>query len=274
MINKTLNQKIYLGERKINSLGAGVSNTANTQFTVPKTVNFANYHIAVYIDSSDRIKESNESNNIRASSTMKIINPADMNKSKPIYITSDNIKGTAKDNVQISNIITGLVAMGLQTPVNYGIGPNKHYSIIKNSSIPSNALIVNIYGGFCAGTIWEMNSTAYKHYLANRTVLSIWINSNVTLNSITFLPRAHDDYFTPLYNTKGGFPDYIDNNHNGIFEPGPSQVNNNIIPKTMVEKDGLDDPAKFLTANGYHYLSLLNYDINSIVDFIYTSCST
>ena len=147
-----------------------------------------NYYIWVFVDSSNRIKESNESNNILVSSTaINIINPA-ANNLRPIYITSDNINNTAEDNARISNIITGLVAMGLSAPVNYGLGPNEHYSILENSTIPSNAIIVNIYGGFCAGTIWEMNSTAYKYYLANRTVLSISIGTNVTLDSISFLP--------------------------------------------------------------------------------------
>ncbi len=171
-----------------------------------------------------------------------------------MYITSDNINNTSEDNTRINNIVNALQQLGLFA-VNYGLGPNEHYSILQNITIPQNALIVDIYGGLCAGTIWEMNQSYYKYYKGNRTIFSIWIDTPLTLDDIQFLPRAQDDNFTPLYGTLGGFPDFNDTNNDGIFEPG-------------LEKDGLNNPALFLKNSGYNYLSLINEDINTIVDNI------
>jgi hypothetical protein len=88
------------------------------------------------------------------------------------------------------------------------------------------------------------------------------------LDDIQFLPRAQDDNFTPLYGNFGGFPDFNDTNNNGIFEPGSGCVNGVIYPTKFLEEDGLDNPALFLINNGYNYLSLINEDINTIVDSI------
>jgi hypothetical protein len=45
-------------------------------------------------------------------------------------------------------------------------------------------------------------------------------------------------------------------------------VNGVIYPTKFLEEDGLDNPALFLINNGYNYLSLINEDINTIVDSI------
>ena len=46
-------------------------------------------------------------------------------------------------------------------------------------------------------------------------------------------------------------------------------MNGVIYPIQLLEKDGLNNPALFLINNGYQYLSLLNEDINTIVDSIF-----
>ena len=256
----------YIGERYISSLAAGASNQQNTQLTIPTTISSNKYFIMVKADSTSIIKESNENNNIMYSTTKtNIINIG--TTYRPVYITSDNINNTVEDNTRINNIVTALQQLGLSA-VNYGLGPNEHYSILENITIPQNALIVDIYGGFCAGTIWEMNQSYYKYYKGNRTVFSIWIDTPLTLADIQFLPRAHDDNFTPIYGTLGGFPDFNDSNNDGIFEPGQGYVNGTIYPELLLEKDGLDNPAQFLIDSGYNYLSILNEDISTIVNSI------
>ena len=266
LISSTTNACTYMGDRYINSLAAGASDKQNTQLTIPTTISSDNYFIMVSADSTGIITESNENNNVIYSPTK--VNIIDATNYRPVYITSDNINNTLVDNNRINNIITALQQLGLFA-VNYGLGPNEHYSILENITIPQNALIVDIYGGFCAGTIWEMNQSYYKYYKGSRSVFSIWIDTSVTLDDIQFLPRAHDDNFTPLYGTAGGFPDFSDTNNDGIFEPGPGYVNGIIYPTQLLEKDGLNNPAQFLINNGYHYLSLLNEDINTIADSIF-----
>lgn len=262
----TTSTNIYIGERYISSLAAGAINQQNTQLTIPTNISSGNYLIKVKADSTSMIKESNENNNIMYSpGKINIINMT--TTYRPVYITSDNINNTSEDNTRINNIVAALQKLGLFA-VNYGLGPGDHFTILQNVTIPQNALIVDIYGGFCAGTIWEMNQSYYNYFKGNRTVFTIWIDTPITLDDIQFLPRAQDDDFTPLYGTFGGFPDFNDINNDGIFEPGAGYVNGTIYPTKFFEEDGLDNPAQFLINSGYNYLSLLNEDINTIVNSI------
>ena len=65
----TTSTKYYIGKRYISSLAAGASNKQNTVLTIPTTVPSASYYILVYADSTNLIKESNENNNVRYSTT-------------------------------------------------------------------------------------------------------------------------------------------------------------------------------------------------------------
>ena len=136
-------------------------------------------------------------------------------------------------------------------------------------TIPQNALIVDIYGGFCAGTIWEMNQSYYKYYKGSRDVFSIWINTPITLDDIQFLPRSHDDNFTPLYGTPVDSLILMTQITMESLNPDLGTDNGIIYPTKLLEEDGLNNPALFLINNGYNYLSLLNEDISTIVDSIF-----
>jgi len=260
----------YIGQRFINSLAAGASNSQNTQLTIPINITSSNYYIMAYADISKLVNESYETNNYRYSSTkIQIIN------SRPVYITSDYINGNTTDNARMNNIVAGLRSMGL-IAMNWGWGPNTHYQILTNVTIPKNALIVDIYGGVCAGTIWEMTQNSYKYYVGNRSVFSIWINTLTNIANVTFLPRAYDDNFTPLFNSSkpGAFPTYNDTNNNGKFDLGAGYVNGIIYPTKLEELDGISNPADLLLANGYQYLYQQNGDINTIVQRIFKEATT
>jgi hypothetical protein len=111
----------------------------------------------VYADYTKFIKEKNETNNHNYSTTKINI----LFTGRPVYITSDNInKYTLNDIARINNIDSGLQSLGLYA-VNYGIGQDKQDNILFNTTIPQNAIIVNIYGGVCAGTIWDMTQNWY-----------------------------------------------------------------------------------------------------------------
>lgn len=272
MKTSSVSPNIYVGRRFINNLNAGATNTKNTTLTIPKNMNSTTYYIRVYADFYKNVTESNESNNYLYSSTkISIID------CRPVYLTSDNIQTLTKDSARLDSIVAGLKSMGLNA-VNYGIGPNKHYSILTNATIPNNALIVNIYGGVCAGTIWEMNLPYFKNNIGGRKIFSIWINTLTNIDNLTniveyttvngrtiakyipFLPRSHDDTFTPIYGKTNGFPDVYDLNHNGVIDlPG---------------EDGLMDPARLLTNWGYHYFYLRSGDVATLVSKIFTEASS
>lgn len=155
--------------------------------------------------------------NITVKPWVLIVNST-LSQARPVYITSDNIKTWNEDNNMINSIVSGLNALGL-TAINWGIGPNTHYAILQNPNIPANALIVDIYGGACAGTIWEMGTNSYKQLVGSRKVFSIWMPPSAwDITGLAWLPRAHDDNFSPAWFT------------------------------------GLANPDQYLLNNGYHYI--------------------
>ena len=246
---------IYIGSRYVNGLDPGASNSQNSTFKIPENITCTSYYVRVLADSTNRLNESNKTNNILYSA-----NKASLVTGRPIYITSDNIKNSNTDNARMNKIVQGLKSLGLYA-VNYGLGPNKHYSVLKNVNVPSNALIVNIYGGACAGTIWEMTQNYYKKALGTRKVFSIWINTAVNVGTVKFLKRSSDDNYTPAYGKKGGFPQFQDSNNNGIFEPN------------LGERDGISNPGTLLLKNGYHFIYQQNGDINVLVNTIYSEAT-
>lgn len=155
---------------------------------------------------------------------------------RPVYITSDNINGVTTDTNRINAIVNGLKALGL-TAINYGLGPNTHYSALQSSSVPANALVVDIYGGADAGVIYEMGQSYYKKLVGSRKVFCAWIDpyaANIT--GLAWLPRAHDDTYSPASFT------------------------------------GLANPDQYLKNNGYDYI--YSGDINAIITAIYKEATT
>jgi Bacterial Ig-like domain len=126
---------------------------------------------------------------------------------KTVWITSDNIFTTAADNKRMTDIVALLRSWGVDAKV-FGLGPNTHYSVLKASNVLQNALVVNIYGGACAATIYEMGQNYYKALKGTREVYSIWISPPATdIRGLAWLPRAHDDDFSPSSFTGLAHPD-------------------------------------------------------------------
>lgn len=248
-------QNIYIGSIRIGGLGSLGSRVINSTFKLPLSIKNGDYLIKVVVDSKNQLNMTNKTNNV-AYSQKKL----SVVTGRPIYITSDNIKNSSVDNARINAIVSGLKKRGLYA-MNYGLGPNKHYSVLKNVVVPADALIVNIYGGACAGTIWEMTKPYYKKAMGTRKVFSIWINTDINVKTVKFLKRASDDNDTPKYGEKGGFPDFQDSNNNGIFEP------------ELGENDGLKNPGKILDENGYKFLYQKDGNIDKIVNAIFNQAT-
>ena len=121
---------------------------------------------------------------------------------RPVYIVSDNINSIQADTTRINDLISALAKLGIKA-YDMGIGPNTHDNILSDS-IPSNAVIVEIYGGVDAGVIAEKSSTWYKDLLGTRSdfyVLTPGTTSTIDgtvsndLAGVTWLPRASDDSY-------------------------------------------------------------------------------
>ena len=265
-----ISSTIYIGKRYISSLAGGASNSQNTKLSIPTNIASSTYYVLAYVDGDKLVNESKEYNNYRYASTkIQIVN------ARPIYLTSDNIYGKTVDNARMNSIVSTLRTMGLYA-VNYGWGPNSHYQILTNKTIPQNALVVDIYGGVCAGTTWEMAQKSYKYYKGNRNVFTVWINTNINIANVIFLQRAHDDNFTPLYGTNNvtAFPNYNDLDKDGIFDYGAGYVNGIIYPTKLNELDGIYYPARLLISNGYHYMYRQDGDITAIAERIFKEATT
>ncbi len=156
-------------------------------------------------------------------------------QARPVYITSDNINGVTADMNRINAIVNGLKALGL-TAINWGLGPNTHNTVLQSSQVPSNALVVDIYGGACAGTIYEMGLSYYKKLVASKKVFCVWIPPATNITGLAWLPRSHDDTFSPSSFT------------------------------------GLAHPDQYLLNNGYHYI--YSGDLNTIIASIYKEATT
>jgi len=243
-------QNTYIGSKSIVGLGPGETRHITVSFKLPKSIQKTDYLVRIFADSTNQLNEQNKTNNIAYSQKLSVVT------GRPVYITSDCIKNKTKDNAKIDAIVAGLKKMGLYA-VNYGIGPNKHYSVLKNIQVYKDALVVNIYGGACAGTIWEMTKPYYKKARGTRKVFSIWINTKINVKTVKFLKRASDDNYTPKYGEKGGFPNFQDSNNNGKFE------------SKLGENDGIANPGKLLDENGYKYLYQQDGNVNNIVNAIY-----
>jgi hypothetical protein len=152
------------------------------------------------------------------------------NANRPIYITSDNINNSAKDNARINSIISGLRSLGLAA-YNMGLGPNKHDTVLTSGKLPCNAVVVDLYGGADSGLIKEMGSAWYKGLKGARTVFSVFWPPSADISGLAFLPRAHDDNYDPASFT------------------------------------GLAHPAHYLLENGYNYIH--SGSILSIINAIF-----
>ncbi len=140
------------------------------------------------------------------------INGISVNVGKPIYITSDNIINSATDNARINSIINGLKLLGLNA-YNMGLGPNTHVQVLKSSQVPKNALIVDIYGGADAGTLYEMGLSWYKSLKGTKSVFTVFWPPAKVITGLPFLERAHDDNYDPASFTGLAHPDqYLLNN--------------------------------------------------------------
>ncbi|CEA14321.1 hypothetical protein DSM1535_1997 [Methanobacterium formicicum] len=159
---------------------------------------------------------------------------------RPVYLTSDRISTTIEgDWARLASIASILQSWGISA-VGWGVGPDTQNGVLRDTDVPQDALVVDIYGGACAGTIYAMAQSYYLGIKGTRKVFSIWTTEvggwdirnlpTKKLNGgVNFLPRAHDDNFSK------SLPDHGYNSQ-GVYT------------------DGLNNPDQFLINHGYNFL--------------------
>lgn len=159
------------------------------------------------------------------------------NDLRPVYIISDLINSKTVDNNRINLIVTELKKLGLKA-CNMGVGTD-NIGILQNSKIPKNAMIIQICGGACAGTIKEVGTTWYKNLVGSKEVFYLWTSGATKITGLSWLPRAHDDNFSPA-----------------SFK-------------------GLANPDKYLIKNGYNYYEgYTNSQAAKLAKIIYNEAKT
>lgn len=158
---------------------------------------------------------------------------------RPVYIVSDSISLTKDmDNARINAVVTALKKLGV-TAYNYGVGSDKHVTVLKNTNVPINALVVNIFGGACAATINDMGITWYKAVKDTRKVHLVFTSGATKITGLSWLPRAYDDTFSPV-----------------TFK-------------------GLANPDKYLTSNGYkYYEGYTSSKLTELVQLLYKEATS
>ena len=157
---------------------------------------------------------------------------------RPVYLTSDFIGTQSEDWGRLEAIASILRSWGISV-WGWGIGPDTQNGVLRDANVPQDALVVDIYGGACAGTIYAMTGSYYLGIKGSRKIYSIWIHppawdiKDLPTKAINggrnFLPRAHDDTFSKY------LPDW------GYNSLG-------------VWTDGLNNPDQFLNSHGYDFL--------------------
>ena len=115
-----------------------------------------------------------------------------------VFMNIDNIHSKSRDMKLMKDIAGYLKKRGYKVEIG-GIGPGYHYSQINR--VKKNGIYLCIYGGACAGTLREhWTSNHYKSVLKKKNakmVVAFLSPPSTNIHNLKWLPRAHDDNFSP-----------------------------------------------------------------------------
>lgn len=155
-----------------------------------------------------------------SSSTNKNGNPFN-SKAKKAYVDADSGSGSFK-----SSFISELKKNGW-TVKDGGTGPGTHYNDYFNVS-SDYACLVNIYNGFCAGTIREAYSSTIQNKLKNKGVqLVIVFDTAGWTNPNGMKPYRYGDFSG--YSAKRAWDDNFSSSNPGISNVGDYFKKNNAV---------------------------------------------
>lgn len=134
-------------------------------------------------------------------------------KSRPIYISSDNIFNSRTDRAFMNSIKNKLESLGYTVTI-LGLGPNYHTNCIWSESLPGNAALLTIFGGADAGVINELGSRTFMRLKSNRLIFQVYHSgSSIDITGKTFLKRAHDDNYSSSSFKGLAYPDVFLKEH-------------------------------------------------------------
>lgn len=174
-----------------------------------------------------------------------------MAKTYTFYVNSDNIQTKSKDKARIKKVMDAFKSIGHKA-VNCGVGSDIHSKPKKFGCTGKNEVWVCIFGGVCGGTIADQ--TGYQGFgswfkndqLKKAHLFYIFMNSPEgrasNLNTISKLPRAWDDNFSPK--SFKGIPNpktYLQKNGVTWIQGGTTAEIVNLIKTQNFQGSGFED---------------------------------
>jgi len=130
----------------------------------------------------------------------------------------------------LEDLAAGLRRRGYSTRIG-GIGPNYHYTDAKN--VARNGIFFPMFGGACAGTLMEMYNRTYSTYFFNtlggknaRMVVGFLSPPSKNIHNLEWLPRAHDDDFSPRWFRGVTWPEkrLLDAGYGVVIGASPAEI--------------------------------------------------
>lgn len=146
------------------------------------------------------VQISNPNKSETNSSTSKTTKGTNAVKGTPVHMNTDRINSSSKDKKMLNDIKAALTKKGYKVTIG-ARNPNAHYKEI--NKVKKNGIYFTIYGGLCAGTLKEQCESSHfwnvlKKKNAKMVIGHVSTASKYKLNkNLTWLPRAHDDNFSP-----------------------------------------------------------------------------
>lgn len=115
-----------------------------------------------------------------------------------VFMNSDNIVSKSVDKQRMRDLAGYLQKRGYKTEIG-GVDPSTHYDDI--GKVKQNGIYLTIYGGACAGTLKEQIESSHFHSVLKKRnakmVIGFFPPAYKYLKGLKWLPRAHDDNFSP-----------------------------------------------------------------------------
>ena len=111
-----------------------------------------------------------------------------------VFINTDNIVDKSTDSKMLKDIAKLLKKRGYGTEIG-SIGPNAHYR--EANKVKKNGIYFTVYGGRCAGTLKEQATSNYYHNILKKKNARMVVGFLGKKLKDGWLPRAHDDNFSP-----------------------------------------------------------------------------
>lgn len=209
----------------------------NQSMIDPKTTSSNNASSSSSSSSSGNGVVINKSTGLRDNSGANIA------KNRAIYLDTDNLNGMSESKC-LNDCATALRNAGYSDVRVGGIGPNYHATDVTSGRVPDNGVLFCIFGGYCAGTFWDMCQPYIQNHVKNRGIQIVFgftdmpnqhankpssTNPQGThLDKVTWLARAYDDNFSGLSGLSNPGQYLIDHGIHYVYGDSGTELGQNL----------------------------------------------